>query len=223
MKSTGRTQYTQALVVVSGWSVTDAYTTVLDKYNQGIEALNAKLQSEEDDDGETRALYTRNIYRDTFEVTVLADTKVHLSVLAKQLNTAVSNNVDSLTESMNAYGSFLPVVQETIAECSPTRCPVPTHLHITKKHLHTLHPNIFSDLHVAVVRAQQRLLTMPDTSRRVGIATTAAKRYTETGIAIMSARSTPGRPAGSCAARRQGSLGGTPGPLLPFSFYALRF
>ena len=59
-------------------------------------------------------MYTRNIYRDTFEVTVLAATKVHLSVLAKQLNTAVSNNVDSLTESMNAYGSFLPVVQETI-------------------------------------------------------------------------------------------------------------
>ena len=115
VKSTGKKQYTQALCIVNGWSMTDAYTTVLGKYNQEIEALYTRLQSEDDDGVETRALYTRNIYRETFEVAVFSATQVELSALAKSLSTAIFNNVHSLTESMNAYGSFLPVVQRTIS------------------------------------------------------------------------------------------------------------
>ena len=86
--------------------MTDAYINVLDKYKQDIEALNARLQGEDDDGGETRALYTRKIYCETFEVAVSSGAQVELSALAKQLSTSIFHSVHSLTESMNLYGSF---------------------------------------------------------------------------------------------------------------------
>ena len=61
-----------------------------------------------------RALYTRKIYCETFEVAVSSGAQVELSALAKQLSTSIFHSVHSLTESMNLYGSLLPVVQETI-------------------------------------------------------------------------------------------------------------
>ena len=59
-------------------------------------------------------MYTRKIYCDTFEVAVTSAAQVKLSALAKQLSESIFHSVHSLTESMNLYGSLLPVVQETI-------------------------------------------------------------------------------------------------------------
>ena len=104
----------QMMYSVYLWSRTDACTDVLDKYNQGIEALNARLEGEDDDGGETRAFYTRKIYCETFEVAVSSGAQVELSAPAKQLSTSIFHSVQSLTASMNLYGSLLPVVQGTI-------------------------------------------------------------------------------------------------------------